>query len=72
MKNTTYFLRINSNSTPYMKLSWIPHHSEMILLWTLSILCLKALRKALWCVPLGVGLVFIPPAPPVLPVAAAQ
>ena len=55
-----------------MKLSWIPHHSEMILLWTLSILCLKALRKALWCVPLGAGLVFIPPAPPVLPVAAAQ
>ena len=30
MKNTTHFLRISSNLTPYMKLSWIPHHSEMV------------------------------------------
>ena len=39
--------------------------NDSLLLWTLGILCLKALRKALWCVPLGAGLVFIHPAPPV-------
>lgn len=42
MKNPAHFLRPSSNSTAYMKLSWIPHHSEMILYFSgLSAFCIS-------------------------------